>query len=298
MSAVVVVNPVAGGRRRGPPIDDRVRLVRAALARHGAEGRVVVTERAGHGRELARQAVLDGADVVVAWGGDGTINEVASQLVGSASALGIVRAGSGNGLARELGIPRAPEAALDVALAGHERRIDVGEIEGRPFLNVAGVGFDAAMAIAFNGLGGERRGTARYALRVLQEAFGYQARRYTIDVDGLRVEIDALVVAVANLPQYGSNAVIAPTAMPDDGLLDIVVVEDRGTLARIGLAPRLFDRSLDRADGVSIFKGTRVRLAGSGPTAFHVDGEPCSGGASVSAWIHPAALRVKVPQGA
>lgn len=295
MSAVVIINPVAGGRRRGLPVDRRVRLVQSALARHGAEGRVVLTERPGHAPELARQAVEDGAATVVAWGGDGTINEVASRLVGTPAALGIVRAGSGNGLARELKIPAAPEAALDIALAGRDRRIDVGEIEGRPFLNVAGIGFDAAMAAAFNGLGGERRGAGRYALRVLQEAFGYRACRYTIDVDGLRVETDALVVAIANLPQYGSNAVIAPRAMPDDGLFDVVVVEDRGTLARIGLAPRLFDRSLDRAAGVSTFKGTRVSVAGSSPLAFHVDGEPHAGGASISARIHPAALRVKVP---
>jgi diacylglycerol kinase (ATP) len=184
---------------------------------------------------------------------------------------------------------------LAVALAGRERWIDVGEIEGRPFLNVAGVGFDAALAAEFNKLGGERRGMWRYTARVFQAAFGYAAGRYAIEVDDQRLEADALVVAIANLPQYGSNAVIAPGAVPDDGLLDVVVVEERGTLGMIGLAPRLFDRTIDKAAGVTVLRGARVRVTSAGPLPFHVDGEPHSGGASVSARIHPAALRVKVP---
>lgn len=298
MSVVVIINPVAGGRRRGLSADKRVRLAQETLGRHGVDGRIELTERPGHGSELARRAVHDGAEVVVAWGGDGTINEIASQLVSTRTALGIIRAGSGNGLARELGIPRQPETALEVALAGGERRIDVGEIEGRPFLNVAGIGFDAEMADAFNRLGSERRGVLRYTLCVLQAAAGYGACRYAIEVDGQRVEADALLVAVANLPQYGSNAVIAPGAMPDDGLLDVVVVEERGLLARIGLAPRLFDRTIDKAAGVTMFKGTKVTVTGPGPLAFHVDGEPHAGGTTVSARVYPAALRVKVPQGA
>lgn len=295
MSVVVIINPVAGGSRRGPAVEERVRLAREALGRHGAEGRVELTRAAGHGSELTRQAVAEGCALVVAWGGDGTINEVASQLVGTGAGLGIVRAGSGNGLARELGIPATPEAALAIALAGRERRIDVGEIEGRPFLNVAGVGFDAALAAEFNGLGGERRGPIRYTVLALRATLAYVAGRYTVEVDDQRLEVDALVVAIANLPQYGSNAVIAPRALPDDGLLDVVVVEKRGTLATLGLGLRLLDRTIDKAAGVTVLRGARVRVTGAGPLPFHVDGEPHLGGASVEARIHRAALRVRVP---
>jgi YegS/Rv2252/BmrU family lipid kinase len=295
MSVLVIVNPVAGGRRRSPSPDERIALVERALSGRGLSGRVAVTCEAGHGRELARQAVAEGCVHIVAWGGDGTINEVASQLVGTGTVLGIVRAGSGNGLARELGIPARPEAALAIALAGRERLIDVGEIEGRPFLNVAGIGFDAAMAAEFNRLGTERRGSLRYAIRALRAAISYKARRYTIEIDDRRFDADALVVAIANLPQYGSNVVIAPRATPDDGLLDVVVIGDRGMLGRIGLAPRAFDRTMDKAAGVTMLRGARVKVTSAGPTAFHVDGEPHQGGALVEAWIHPAALRVKVP---
>jgi YegS/Rv2252/BmrU family lipid kinase len=295
MSVLVIINPVAGGSRRGLAVEERVRLVREALGRHGVEGRVELTRAAGHGSDLARQAVAEGCSHVVAWGGDGTINEVASQLVGTGAGLGIVRAGSGNGLARELGIPARPEEALAIALGGRERLIDVGEIEGRPFLNVAGVGFDAAMAAEFNKLGGERRGSIRYTMRAIQAALAYVAGRYTVEVDDRRLEVDALVVAIANLPQYGSNAVIAPRALPDDGLLDVVVIEKRGRLGTLGLGLRLLDRTIDKAAGVTILRGARVRVTGAGPLPFHVDGEPFPGGVSVEARIHPAALRVKVP---
>ncbi len=295
MSVVIIINPVAGGSRRGLSVDERVRLVREALASHHADGRVVLTERPGHGRELARQAVAEGCTEVIAWGGDGTINEVASQLVGTAAALGIVRAGSGNGLARELGIPTNPGQALAIALGGRERRIDVGEIEGRPFLNVAGVGFDAAMAAEFNSLGGERRGPLRYTARALRAMFGYVAGRYTVEVDDRRLESNALVVAIANLPQYGSNAVIAPRAVPDDGMLDVVVVEERGALGRVGLGLRLLDRTIDKASGVTMLRGSRVRVTGAGPLPFHVDGEPSLGGSTVSAAVRPRGLRVRVP---
>lgn len=295
MSVTVIINPVAGGSRSGPSVDERIRLVREALSRHRVDGRVELTRAAGHGSELARQAVAEGCGQVVAWGGDGTINEVASQLVGTGAVLGIVRAGSGNGFARELGIPTRPEEALAIALAGRERRIDVAEIEGRPFLNVAGIGFDAAMAAVFNELGGERRGPVRYTVRVLQAVFGYAASRYTVEVDGQRLETNALVVAIANLPQYGSNAVIAPHAAPDDGLLDVVVVDERGWPGRLGLALRLMDRTIDKAAGVTTLRGARVRVTGAEPLRFHVDGEPYMGGVSVEGRIHPGALRVKVP---
>jgi diacylglycerol kinase (ATP) len=294
MAIAILINPVAGGRRASLPQDRRVRLARQALDRHGLAGRIELTRAPGHGAELARQAVEEGCGLVIAWGGDGTVNEVASQLAGTAATLGIVRAGSGNGLARELGIPACADRALDVALGGRDRVVDVGEIDGRLFLNVAGIGFDAAMAAAFNRLGGERRGMVRYAIVTARAAFGYRAVRYAIDADGRRLEVEALVVAIANLAQYGSNAVIAPGARPDDGLLDVVIVEARGTLGRIGLVPRLFDRTMHKAPGVRILRARHVVVQAAAPIPFHVDGEPHQGGTVVEARIRPSALTVRV----
>lgn len=292
MRAVVIINPVAGGRR-SLPADRRVEAARAALQRARVDGEVVLTERAGHGRDLARAAVESGCDTVVAWGGDGTINEIASALVTTRAALGIVRAGSGNGLARELGIPRRADAALDAALTGRQAAIDTGTIGGRLFLNVAGIGFDAAMAAAFNGLGTERRGPWRYTASVIRSIFAYRPVRYVIDVDGRALEVEALLVAVANLPQYGSNAVIAPAAVPFDGLLDLVVVGGRGALGRIGLVPRLFDRSIHKAPGITCATGRHIVVTAASPMTFHVDGEPMTGGTTLEARVLPGSLRVR-----
>jgi diacylglycerol kinase (ATP) len=293
MSVAVIINPVAGGRA-SLPAEERVRLAEQALARHRIAGRVELTRAAGHGSELARQAVADRCEVVVAWGGDGTINEVASQLIDTTTALGIVRAGSGNGLAREMGIPPRPEQALDISLTGRDRAIDVGEIEGRPFLNVAGIGFDADMAAEFNRLGGERRGRLRYARVVARALFRYRASRYAIAAGGRQFETDALLVAIANLTQYGSDAFIAPGARPDDGLLDVVVVGERGVPGRIGLVPRVFSQTIHHAAGVTRFPAERVVVTASHPMTFHVDGEPHAGGTSVEARVRPAAIRIRV----
>jgi len=290
----VIINPVAGGRRGSLPSAERVALAERALARHGLSGRVELTQAAGHGRELARKAVADGCRLIVAWGGDGTINEVASPLLGTGATLGIVRAGSGNGLARELGIPARPDLAIDIALSGTDRVVDVGEMEGLLFLNVAGIGFDAAMAREFNTLGSEWRGPLRYTLRVARAAFAFPATRYVIEADDRRLEVDALLVAIANLAQYGFNAVIAPRAKPDDGLLDVVVIEARGILGRIRLVPRAFDRTIDQAPGVTILSAKAITVRSASPIPYHVDGEPQDGGTAVTARIRRAALAVRV----
>jgi diacylglycerol kinase (ATP) len=295
MRAAFIINPVAGGRRRSLPPAERIALVERALARHAVSAEVQLTKAPGHGKDLARQALAAGRSPVVAWGGDGTINEVASQLIDTGTPLGIVRAGSGNGLARELGIPPSPDRAIDIALGGRQRVVDVGEIDGQPFLNVAGIGFDAAMALEFNRLGGERRGPLRYAIEVFRTGFLYQAVPYVIVTDGQRVEADILLIAIANLAQYGANAVIAPGAKPDDGLLDVVIVEQRGALGRLGLAPRVFDRTIHKAPGVTILPTTKVTVRTSAPMPFHVDGEPHTGGTTIEARVRPGALAVKVP---
>ncbi len=294
MSVAVVINPVAGGRRSSLAPEQRLKLAEQALARHRVSGRVDLTRAAGHGTELARQAVAEGCALVIAWGGDGTINEVASELVGTGTPLGIVRAGSGNGLARELGIPARPEHALDVALAGRDRVVDAGEIEGRRFFNVAGIGFDADMAATFNRLGGERRGPIRYAGVVARALFRYQAAHYSVDADMRHVETDALLIAIANLAQYGSGVVIAPSARPDDGLLDVVLVGNRGVAGRLALVARAFNRSIGRAPGVTRLPARHVVVRSDAPILFHVDGEPHEGGTTVDARILPAAIRVRV----
>jgi YegS/Rv2252/BmrU family lipid kinase len=291
--AAVIINPRAGGaraRRVGPA--ERAALAERIGRRAGLLVRAVVTEARGHGVELARQALADGASLVVAWGGDGTVNEVASALAGSPVPLGIVPAGSGNGLARELGLSRNPEAALAAAFSANERRIDAGVLGGRVFVNVGGIGFDARIAARFDAAGG-RRGLFEYVRLTVRELWRYRPARYRIEHDGGQYRGAALIVAAANSRQYGNGAWIAPRARLDDGRLDLVIVESASPLGNLWRARRLFDRSLLEDRGVQTAQVTRVRVEADEPVELHVDGEPAGTAREVVVEVRPGALRVR-----
>src|SRR5262245_51896815 len=140
-SIVAIVNPISGAKASPATAAMRADALRAAADQRGRPIAIHLTERAGHARELASAAAAAGAELVIAWGGDGTINEAGSALVGTDTTLGIVPAGSGNGLAAALDVPRAPQAALAAAFDGRTRAIDAGTIAGRLFFNIAGIGF-------------------------------------------------------------------------------------------------------------------------------------------------------------
>jgi YegS/Rv2252/BmrU family lipid kinase len=258
---------------------------------------VFVTERPGHARDLARAAVARGARLVMAWGGDGTINEVASALVFGDVPLGIVPAGSGNGLARQLSISRTPADAIRQALGAEPRRIDVGEMGDRLFVNVAGIGFDAYVAWKFNEEGSRHRGLVTYASIAGRALMTYTPASYTIRTDDADVAcpaVRAVLVTVANSPEFGNGAIIAPGARVDDGLLDLVVMEERSRLNTILQLPRLFQGTVDRAKGCSIRRIGRATIESDQPMVYHVDGEPVSGGTSLRVRVHPGALYVAV----
>jgi diacylglycerol kinase family enzyme len=223
------------------------------------------------------------------------VNEVARAVAGSGTALGIVPSGSGNGLARELGLPWNPAAALGVALGRRERVIDAGDIEGRLFVNLAGVGLDAHVAARFNARPRGHRGLWPYVAIGARELLRYRAREYAIGIGGETWRERALVVVCANARQYGGGAVVAPTARPDDGHLDLVVVAERPPLVALRDALHLFRGTLDRAPGVRTARVTAVEIAGSEPILFHVDGEAVTGGPVVTVRVRPAVLRVRVP---
>lgn len=288
----VVLNPVAGPARRR---HGRVALARRLLAESGVPGEVRVTEGRGHAFALARAAVERGDGLVCAWGGDGTVNEVARALAGGPAALGVVPAGSGNGLARALDLPCDPAAALATALRGRERRIDAGEVDGRLFACLAGVGLDAEVAARLEARPDAPRGLAGYALASVSVLLRYRALSYVIRVDGQTLRGPALLVVCANGREYGSGAVVAPLARPDDGRLDLVVVEPRTLPAALWTARRLFTGTLDRAPGVRSRAFTAAEIEGPGPLAFHVDGEPAAGGTTLAVRVRPGVLRVRVP---
>ena len=291
-----IINPISGG------VSPDAARARAELASAIVDGRgdpaeVFVTERQGHARELTKAAVARGARLVMAWGGDGTINEVASALAFGEVPLGIVPAGSGNGLARQLSIGAEPAAAIRRAIGAEPRRIDVGELEDRLFVNVAGIGFDAHVAWKFNDAARRRRGLVTYASIAGRALMNYEPATYTIRT-GLENErcapVRAVLITVANSPEFGNGAIIAPGAKIDDGELDLVVIEEHSRLNTIVQLPRLFRGTVDRARGCSIRRITRASIESDRAMQYHVDGEPALGGTTLRVRVHPAALYVAV----
>lgn len=256
-----------------------------------------VTTRAGDARTWAREAAESGYDAVLAVGGDGTANEVASGLLGSPTALGLVPVGSGNGLARTLGIPLKPRIAVELLPRSVRRRMDVGMVNDRPFLNVAGVGFEAAVGHAFHehGLQGGRRGILPYVRISLRMTFRYRAELWRIEAGELRLQTRAFLVAFMNGRQYGAGAVMAPGACLDDGLLDVAVIEDAPRLELLANVPRLFLGRLESFRRYRRFAAPELVLTRDGPFEHHRDGEPESAADRLHVRLLPKALNVLVP---
>jgi len=295
MHIVAIINPTSGAGMDPAVAGRRVAFVEEELRRRELHGSIHLTERAGHAKELATAAVSDRADLVLVWGGDGTLNEVASVAAGRDVAVGIIPAGSGNGFAAALRIPRDPAAALSTALDAGERAIDVGVMGERPFVNVAGIGADARIALLFNQRARGSRGKWPYVSIGLVEGCRYRGQEYTVQLGAETVRRRALLIAFANGREYGMGAILAPHAELDDGLLDAFVVEDRSVLARFWHARHLATGSVERAPRVITRRIAAGAVESDEPIQFHVDGEPglCRGRLEIS--VRPRALRVKCP---
>lgn len=294
MTVAAIVNPISGAGAGPRAAARRVALLRERFAAAGVSGEVYVTERPRHAVQLAASAIERGVHTVLAWGGDGTMNEVGSVLAGTNAALGVIPAGSGNGLANALGVPRDPRAAIDAALAGPERLVDAGEINGRLFFNIAGIGIDARIARRFNATARGRR-LALYFQIGLSEAFRFQAAAFELDLEGERIAQRALLIAFANGREYGNGLCIAPAARLDDGRLEAVVVGDRSRVARVLQSRHLLVGRVEHAPGVLTrsIQHAEVRAAESIP--YHVDGEQGAAGRVVNVAVRPGYLRVRVP---
>jgi len=287
MKALFVVNARSGVRRNrniGALIRDACGHLEHELvacnAKEELDGIVAGAER-------------DGVDVVYAVGGDGTVHETAKRLIGRPLALGVVPTGSGNGFARQIGLPMNVRASLRSCRGGRIETVDTARVNAMPFIATMGVGFDAAVAEAFANAG--TRGLRTYVRAGLREIRRFRAEEYEIEIDGARQSRRAFAVVVANAAHYGNNARIAPPASLQDGLLDVVIVDEVTTLQAIALVPRLFRGTIDRSKHVTIATATRIdiRRAAAGPA--QLDGEPLTLPARLSIEIAPRSLRVLVP---
>jgi len=289
-----IMNPRAGVRARG--VREAVEGGRPGWRDYAVE----LTREPGHATQLAREAVAVGAELVLAVGGDGTVNEVAQGLLGSATALGIVPVGSGNGLARALRVPLRAPRALAALESAQRRAIDVGFLNGRPFLNVAGVGFDAAVGQAFHdhGRAGGRRGFLGYVRLCLRELRRYRPIRLSIEVAGGEpVQAAPFVLTFANGPQYGAGAVINPGARLDDGRLELVLFEDRPRLGALADASRLFLGGLEHSPHYRrLLVSSAATVTADEPMFVHVDGDPGPPARRIELRLQPRALALLVPE--
>jgi diacylglycerol kinase (ATP) len=288
---LVIYNPRSGHLARKPHL---LTLARRFVAERLPGAAIVPTERGGHATELARQAVADGCETVVAFGGDGTMNEIAQALAGTTATLALLPCGSGNGLAHHLGIPLAPEAALALLLGGRTREIDMGLADGRPFFVTAGLGFEAEIAHRFARL--TSRGLAGYLRTSAALWWRYAPQDYAITpADGATVTRRAFTLAVANCDQYGNEARIAPRARADDGRLDLAAVPPVNFFNAAPLLASLFRGTLDRRADVLQLAASTFTVERPAPGPLHLDGEPREAGARVEFAVRPRCLRVLVP---
>lgn len=269
-------------------------MVEAAASRRGIAARIHLTSHPGHARELARDAVTAGAAALIVWGGDGTINEAGAALIGSDTVLGVIPAGSGNGLAAALGVVRDPAAALTDAFDASPHRIDAGLMNGRPFFNIAGIGFDARVATLFNQRAVGSRGAWPYVVIGMKEGCRYGAVEYSVTMDAEATRSRALLIAFANGREYGIGARIAPGARLDDGVLDAVVVEDTGSImTRFWHARHLATGSAHLAPMVTVRRIRHAVIETDGEMEYHVDGEPGIAEGRIEVSIIPGALSVR-----
>jgi YegS/Rv2252/BmrU family lipid kinase len=294
LSIVAIINPISGTGADPTIAERRVSLVKEEARRRGLSAEIHLTTHAGHARELAEASAASHVDLVIVWGGDGTVNEAGGALIGSTTTLALIPAGSGNGLAAALGTARESNAALATAFDGVTRTIDAGLMANRPFFNIAGIGFDAHVARLFNERGAGRRGALPYIVIGVREGCLYSGVEYLVDLDGESRRLRALLIAFANGREYGMGARIAPQAELDDGLLDATVVEYRPLLSRFWDARHLAMGTAHLAPSVSARRVKHALIESEGPMEFHVDGELGIADRRIDVRILPAALKVRV----
>jgi len=284
----LIVNPAAAGGKSLRLL----RAVEAALDARRVVFRVEKTRSLEHGVEIALRAVELG-EVPVVISGDGLLGAVGGAMAGSDTPLGLIPAGRGNDLARALGIPEDPEAAVELILAGHTRVIDVGEANGKRFLGIASIGFDSEC----NRLANEThfiRGNLVYAYSMVRTLIGWKSARFTIAIGEERKRISGYFVDVANNSVYGGGMYIAPNAEIDDGEFDVVSIGEGGKLGfLLGLRDVLKGTHLDKEE-VSVFRTSRLQIDASRPFPVYADGDHLTD-LPVSLRVLPRCLSIFVP---
>ena len=285
--ALFIINPVSGGKKKD--------LVPALINKHLNlelfDYDIVHSTLEHNIRNIAIEGALH-YDIIVAVGGDGTVNETASAIAGTNKVLGIIPYGSGNGLARFLKLPMSAIEAIKALNTGLVKSIDSAQVNGKWFFNMAGMGFDAHISEVFSRT--KRRGFQSYFKSSIQEISKYKAQQYHLDIDGREYDRTAFMLSFANSSQYGNNAHISPKASLHDGLIDVCVIKPFPPYRLLEMGIRMLTKTSEGSRFVEIIRGRHIKVGRTGPGPVHLDGEPSIIGANAEIEVIPNSLKVIV----
>lgn len=283
---IFIMNPISGTvQKAGIP-----KIIEECLDKDKFNYSVVNTEYAGHATEIAGKAKDNGIDVVVAVGGDGTVNEVARAIVQSDTALGIIPCGSGNGLARHLMLPMDIKKSVSIINKYETHFLDYGIINEKPFFCTCGMGFDAFISMKFSESG--KRGPVTYIENVLREGLKYKPETYEVHDENGTHTYKAFLISCANASQYGNNAYIAPQASMSDGLLDVIIMEPFDVLDAPQISIDIFNKTIDKNSKIKTFRTKKLHIHRSTPGLIHYDGDPIMADADIDVSLISKGIKV------
>ena len=286
-----IVNPISGHKDK----KNFPSLVESLIDKEKYDYSISWTEYGGHAKELAREAIASGVDVIVAVGGDGTINEIGTAMLGAEQTFAIVPCGSGNGLARHLHIPlKAEKVITEVINKGVKSKIDTASSNGVPFISIGGVGFDAIIADYF--AKDPNRGLKTYVKLVTERYFKFQPEKYHLILDDdTEIDCEPLFISFANSNQFGNNAVVSPHASLNDGLLDVCVFKKPSFISIPDVAVKLMTSRIDHSKIVDIYKAKKIKVIRQKEDIANVDGEAMMMAKDLDIEIKPLSLNILLP---
>ena len=285
---IFIVNPISGHHNK----NHFPNLVESSIDKNKYDYSIVFTEYANHATELTMKAIEDGYEYIAAVGGDGTINEVAKCMIDKEQTLVIIPFGSGNGLARHLGLPFKVEKLIkDVINNGKKYKIDTATMNGVPFISLAGIGFDAMIADYF--AKDENRGFLTYAKLITEKYPNYRQKEYTLILDDkTTIECKPFFVTFANSSQFGYNAEISPKASVQDGLLDVCIFKKPNILEVPIVATYFLAKQIDKSNFIDIYKAKKIQVFRKVDEVANVDGEPVEMSKDIIVEIKPLSLNI------
>ncbi len=286
MKVIFIINPISGTGRQSS-----IKFLIKNQIHKSIDYQIIETEYAGHAAKIASKN-RDITDVIIAIGGDGTALEVGSMLIGSNTLLGLIPAGSGNGLARHLKIPIRLKKAIELVNNHEIKTIDTVKVNGTPFLSTMGLGFDAHIAKLFDDNG--TRGFWAYVKLISREYFRYIPKTFNIEIDGMPFQKKAWIVCIANSSQYGNGAIISPESLIDDGILDLCIIRRPSLLQTPLFIARFFNGSLHKSALLNRKSGKRIIIQNNFEL-FHIDGEPTLSNKELKIEINPLSLKILTP---